>query len=202
MKTALDDDLLIKAACFWLLPEIVLATRSTFETCGVLGAAKFVCTKALLVRGLEEACASLREQIQKFVQLEPTPTETSLAAEIELEAQRRGLELDIGESMLFAMVDLRHITRLATGDKRAIVAIEQIVNHRQCNSVWAGRVLCLEQIIRRIARGTCAAKFADKSLAICFSCESGKGDQTAWLSALDSYIVDIRKRAPTVLAAD
>jgi hypothetical protein len=118
MKTALDNDLLIKGACFWLLPEIVSAARSTIETCGVLGAAKYVCSKALVVRGLQDACSFFNEVIQKFVQLEPTEAETSIAAEIELEAQRRGLELDAGESLLFAIVDLRDIAYLATGDKR------------------------------------------------------------------------------------
>lgn len=211
MKTALDNDLLIKGACFWLLPEIIEATQSTTETCGILGAAKYVCTKALSIRGLQENSVFLSQLIEELVQLEPTDAETSIAAEIEFEAQRYGLQLDAGESLLFAIVDVRSIPRLGTGDKRAITAIERIIHQRETNSSWVERVLCLEQIVRRIVKTSdpvairnqiCAAHFADRSLAICFSCASGKGDAAAWLSGLESYIADIRKNAPTILAPD
>jgi hypothetical protein len=208
-NTALDNDLLIKGACYWLLPEILEATGSTTTTCGVLGAAKYVCANALMNRGLKDALDCLIKLLNELVLLDPSETEASIAAEIELEAQRSGLNLDVGESILFAIVSVRNIPVLATGDKRAIAAIEKIVIERHQQEFWSERVLCLEQIIRRILGHTdpisvrdriCAAPTADKSLAICFSCAGGTGDADAWISGLNSYIAAIRKIAPAVLA--
>jgi hypothetical protein len=65
---------------------------------------------------LQENSVFLNQLIEELVQLEPTEAETSIAAEIEFEAQRYGLQLDAGESLLFAIVDLRGIACLATGD--------------------------------------------------------------------------------------
>jgi hypothetical protein len=206
---AIDNDLLFKGACYFLLPEIVATFEVDVGACGVLGAAKFVCARALEARGLRAALSTFQAHIVNFAQLEPTETEALVAAEIELEAQQRGLELDVGESLLFSIVEVRKLSILATGDKRAIAAIEQIVASRCSSEWWKCRILCLEQIIihvlanhepARIRDRICAASFADRAVSICFGCASGSGDANVWASGLASYIADLRLSAPTVLA--
>ncbi len=203
-EIVLDNDILLKGACYCLLLDIIMAAPSTIEKTGVLGAAKYICRNLLTRRGLEEALAFLDQTIDKFEQLEPTAIETSVAADIELKAQHSGLDLDVGESMLCAIVDLRGISKLLTGDKRAIISIERLLSQR-----WQERILCLEQLIRRVMAAIdpvavrdkiCAAQEADKALSVCFSCATRTGHASAWTAGLDSYISDLRKKAPTTLS--
>ena len=208
-RGALDNDLLFKGACYLLLAEMIAATPAVVEECGILGAAKYVVANALRTRNLNAALAYFEEHFEKFVLLEPTDQESSVAADIELEAQRRGLQLDGGESLLFAIVELRALAFLGTGDKRAISAMEQIVRGRPTHDWWRGRALCLEQILLRvlslgdvgkIQEQVCAVAGADKAISICFSCTARSGNVDSWRAGLESYISDLRKVAPTILA--
>ncbi len=57
--------------------------------------------------------------------MEPTDREVAFATNLELTAQRAGLQLDVGESQLVAIVIERAIATFDTGDKRAIVSLEK-----------------------------------------------------------------------------
>ena len=133
-----------------------------------------------------------------------------MAADFELAAQRVGASLDGGESQLCAIVVQRLLPLLVTGDKRAIAAIETILDADPRLMAMCGKVRCLEQVFAgSIARyGTAALRVAvcaepqiDKALSICFSCRSQCVEEASIRDGLQSYINDLRQRAGRVLCA-
>jgi len=214
MNTLVDNDVLVKGACYGVLGEFAASVSSTASRCGVLGAARFVVPKAISRQQLHGDAAVAGEVFQAFLDqndiVEPTADEQELAAELESAAQALALNLDAGESQLAAIVVSRAVPALLTGDKRAIVAMEQLLETTPELQALAGRVHCLEQAVRRLVDAAgidtirpaiCAEPRVDKALTICFSCASGQASQTSVRTALDSYIADLRAAAPHVLAA-
>ena len=119
-----------------------------------------------------------------------------------------GAELDEGESQLLAVLIVRSAALLLTGDKRAVRAMEPVVDAAGYTERVAHRVACLEQIAmalvgrhgaEAIHRRVCGEAAVDKSLANCFSCASGFCRQESILDGLRSYIADLRRDAPRVL---
>jgi hypothetical protein len=205
---AVDNDVLIKAACYGLTDELN-ASRSL----GVLGAAKYVVAKridrvALSGDGNAARGAAL-DLIARCSVLEPTADELDLATTIETSAQRRGLELDAGESQLAAMIIRRGIAVLETGDKRAIKAFEALLDELADLEVLRGRLRCVEQIVARcldatdadaLGRAICAEPDVDKALSICFRCFSPPPQQALLdRDGLNSYIELLRENAQRVL---
>ena len=142
------------------------------------------------------------------VVVEPTDEEQRIAADFELAAQRAGLSLDTGESHLCALAVNRQVPRVLTGDKRAIAAIEGLLDADQRLGALSGKVYCLEQLVLIVLsvdsndklRGSiCTENSVDKTLAICFSCR-GNSSFEATAECLGSYIRDLRSKAPRVLA--
>jgi hypothetical protein len=140
--------------------------------------------------------------------VEPDDTEIGLAAELEFTAQRMGVSLDSGESLLCAIVVRRSLDFLVTGDKRAIRALAQILAERSMIDKLAGRVVCLEQLmIKVLASGVfsevrnaiCKNAKIDRALAICFSCsrEDVTLDQVG--DGLQSYVADLRRDASSIM---
>ncbi len=147
--------------------------------------------------------------IARSTVLEPTRDELDFAAAIETAAQRRGLELDAGESQLAAIVVHREVGLLETGDKRAIRSFDVLLDEIPDLDPLSGRLRCLEQIIARclqtvdpdvLARAVCGEPDVDKALSICFRCFSPP-PHTAALDAdgLNSYITALRTSAPRIL---
>lgn len=124
---AVDNDVLIKAACYGLAAELD-GSRSL----GVLGAAKYVIAgrieRMTLSGDRDAARTAALDLIARSLVLEPSRDELELAATIETSAQRQGLELDAGESQLAAMIVHRGIGLLETGDKRAIKGFEVLLD--------------------------------------------------------------------------
>ena len=208
LRGAVDSDILIKGASYLLLTELIGATQRAPEDCGVLGAAKFVVLQRLRKSRHRDAIAHFEEALRKLIELEPDDSELASAADIELEAQRKGLALDIGESILVAIMGQRRLEFLATGDKRAVVALEHLARDWRDIDRWRSKLISLEQLVRRLLDAEepadirdriCAAEDADRTLAICFRCTSRLGDSRSWRTGLDSYITDLRSQAPTVL---
>lgn len=205
---AVDNDVLIKASCYGLAQQLD-AGRSL----AVLGAAKFVVASRIdrmrLCSDREPARTSALDLIARSASLEPSTDELGFAVEIETAAQRRGLELDAGESQLAAIVLTRGIAMLETGDKRAIRAFEALLDEIPLLYGLRGRLRCLEQIIARcvpvmdadkLANAVCAHPHVDKTLSICCGCF---GPRAAALDfdGLASYIGALRAEAPRVLEA-
>ncbi len=202
-----DNDVLIKGSCYGLLQEL---TTRLAETVGILGTARFVVasrlTKSPSIVDRTQAKASWDVFLRVTHELEPTADETELATSIEEAAVLSGVELDTGESQLCAIAILRSVSCFVSGDKRAIIALESLREDISILALLAGSITCLEQIVRELighlgstdlrAR-ICGEPLVDRSLSICFSCNSPEIAFDG--SGLDSYIEDLRRRAPTML---
>ncbi|MEX0754719.1 MAG: hypothetical protein WD556_06310 [Actinomycetota bacterium] len=210
---AVDNDALLKLSCYGLCGKVWPPEEDARY--GVLGAARYVLARALerlnLAAGRERAEAALKHALDAAEVLEPNKDELELAARLESDAQRHGLQLDAGESQLTAILVARDSSELLTGDKRAIRALEGLLDLVNGLDTVAGRVRCLEQAISLVAQlegafqetsvAICSEPDVDKTMSICFSCFSGDAvDRAAALEALENYISSLREKAPRILA--
>ena len=215
MKAAIDNDILFKGACYGLLSQLIDGTDSGKEVVGVLGSARFVVGKKIEKSAIHgsraTALAIFLEFLKRSEALEPTPSEQGMAADLELAAQRLGINLDSGESQLCAILVYRVLPLLLTGDKRAIKAIEELVDADSRLTVIRAKIRCLEQIVHDALVGgsrdhaafrtaVCAEPEVDKALTICFSCTSQTVTRESILEGLQSYIRSLRLDASRVLS--
>ena len=213
MKAAIDNDILFKGACYGLLSELVSTSCPNSEVPGILGSARFVVSAKIRKRSLLRNRARALENFSDFLgrtqALEPTDSEQSMAADLELAAQRLGVSLDTGESQLCSILVNRVLSLLLTGDKRAIVAMEKLVDADTRLAPVCGRVRCLEQLVRDavVTQGhetfrtaICSEPEIDKALAICFGCTSRSIEPLSLIEGLQSYINSLRKDASRVLS--
>jgi hypothetical protein len=212
MKTVVDNDILLKGACYGLLPTLIACVPGGGAV-GILGASKFVVPKMILRIRLQGDPAAALACFAAFVEqnevLEPSTQEQQMAAFLEAAAQEKALNLDAGESQLVAILVTRCLPCMVTGDKRAIASLEDLLDSDARLAAMSGKIRCLEQLIasalvainsEEMRRAICAEPAVDKTLSICFSCSSATVDFASVVEGLESYIVDIRARAPRVLA--
>ena len=212
MIALVDNDVLLKGSCLGILRPLI--GRHPVET-GVLGASRYVLpSKIRRFRTGDKGSAALQEllrYLQSATELEPTGPEARLAADLEFLAQATGLELDVGESQLCAVLVMRMVPTLLTGDKRAISAIEHLVDLEPRVGWIAGRVYCLEQLfaqllpkleIGALREAVCTEPIVDRALAICFGCSTTQAQRETILQGLLSYIGSVRATARRVLAPD
>jgi hypothetical protein len=209
-QVLLDNDVVLKAACYGLAPEALAATTSAGMAPGMLGVGRFVLSRRLEratnIVDRDQARASMETIIAGVEMLEPTDDELALAADLEAEASRLGLELDGGESQLLAIVATRDSHCLVTGDKRAILAMAAVAM-----ALAAGRILCLEQLMARIVgtvgldavrQRVCAEPRVDRALTICFGCARDAVPHADVVEGLASYVAHLERAAPGVLMSD
>jgi hypothetical protein len=212
MKAIVDNDILLKGTCYGLLAELMGAVPGE-GTVGILGAARFVVLKQLRKKDLRGSAAAAQARFLAFLVenevLEPSAEEQRLAAILEASAQSLAVNLDTGESQMVSILVLRTLPWLLTGDKRAIAALEQLLDAGTDLATIAGKVKCLEQLFRLVVtnldigfvRGAvCGEPSVDKTLSICFSCTSSGTDSRTVCEGLESYIRNIRASAGRVLA--
>lgn len=213
MKAAIDNDVLFKGACYGLLAELTSTSCSKTEVAGVLGSARFLVSKKIekgMLRGNRAAAlATFLQFLSQTVALEPTNSEQGMAADLELTAQKLGINLDGGESQLCAILVHRALQMLLTGDKRAIAAMEKLIDAETRLMPICGKVKCLEQLVHDaldnadhgiFRRAVCAEPDIDKALAICFSCTNQSPTAPSVIEGLQSYIRSIRREASRVLS--
>jgi hypothetical protein len=207
----LDNDIILKACRYLLTPKLM----NVVSACGqsaVLGSAKFVLRHRIArSRGRVDKAAvtaALDALLMTVAELEPYEPEVLLAADFQEMAQLHSLALDPGESLLLAVLVLRPAALLLTGDKRAIVAAEWVLEQRSLLSSAEGKVACLEQIAAELMRAIgpdslrakiCADCEADMALSICFSCGSEAFSESNALEGLSSYLRELRAAAPRLL---
>jgi hypothetical protein len=211
IDAVVDNDILFKGAAFGLLEELIAVMPAEPKQVGTLGASRYVISAKLVSHlggGATQAEAYFKAVSKKMIVLEPNPAETEVAAEIELAAQLAQLELDTGESQLCAIVIARDLPLLATGDKRAIVAIEQLLDRPPISLKLIAKLLCLEQLFQRLVAAeyggrlraaVCQHPQIDRTLSICFGCAGQQSDKSDWMDGLASYIRDLRALAARVL---
>lgn len=211
MKALIDNDILLKGSCYGLLREIAMAIAGP-GTVGFLGASRFVVVHHLKRYQLNSGVSAAEGRLLTFLSngevVEPTTKEQEIAAHLESMAQKLALALDVGESQLVAIFISRTIPWLATGDKRALVALERLLDADTRLAVLFQKIICLEQLVRRLVAGApaavriaiCGEPAVDKALSICFSCKAKEAAPGAILEGLDSYIGALRREANRVLA--
>lgn len=211
MNVLVDNDILKKGCCFGLLDELVGEERANV---GVLGGSRFVLPmkirRARLNGSPDAAIAKLEAFIAEAANIEPTEDEQELAAGLELLAQREGLPFDSGESQLCAVLVSRAVPKLLTGDKRAIGALERLLDLESRLEPARGRIQCLEQLVRilvnrvgvdSVRAAVCGEPNVDRALAICFSCGRDAHSIESVLDGLTSYVRAVREVSARVLAS-
>lgn len=213
MKALVDNDILFKGACYGLLNAFLASISVASDSFGVLGAARFVVSKKIIKKPPHKGIAAAHEHLAAFLGraavVEPTEDEQRMAAEFELAAQRAGLGFDAGESQLCSILICRSTPLLLTGDKRAIQAIEQLLDSESRLLALCRKIRCLEQLVLDIFSASpnpdtlrtaiCSEVEVDKTLTICFSCHCEDRSGLDYVEGLKSYLTDLQRRATRVL---
>jgi hypothetical protein len=210
-KALIDTDVLLKTASYKLLKQFLASTPFGSDDFGMIAAAQFVVAgkfkKKLKGSQLDEAKAHFQEAIATIASIEPNAEELALAAQLEGAAIALGVDLDLGESQICALMFSRGIELMMTGDKRAIKAIAALMEHEAC-AYMHGKVTCLEQAmlwmiaksgLESVQPSVCALPLVDTSLTMALGCHSGGAPLTSCQDGLVSYINSIRQDAPEVL---
>jgi hypothetical protein len=204
----IDNDLAIKISVYELPSEFIAILSAKGLSPSALQVSIYVVRNRLKrsrqISERDRAVKSFEQLSSHLTILEPTPVEIELAATYEAKAQARDLQLDTGESQLLAVLLSRNAPLLLTGDKRAIVAIEEIVG----DQFEYPKIACLEQVIAAIVRLTnvqdvrskiCRDPTTDRALSLCFSCGADAVSMASVLEGLDSYIDALRSSASRTL---
>jgi len=213
MDAIVDNDILFKAASFGLFDELVLTNCQSDGSVGILGAARYLVPKKIHrnidAQMVDAASAAFQTFLAVAKIVEPTHDEQVMAADFELAAQRAAVALDSGESQLCAVLIARALPLLLTGDKRAIVALEQLIEIDNRLSALEGKVRCLEQLIllalsasnyAQFRAAVCRQPGVDKALAICFSCTLEQAALEGITEGLKSHINNLRSHANRILS--
>lgn len=204
----MDNDVVLKTACYALNDEVLTATTLEQVPPAMLGVGRFVIrsrlTRASNIADPRRATIAFERMISKMLLVEPDEDELAAAADLEAEAIHRDLELDGGESQLLAILAKRACSLLITGDKRAIAAMAAVAM-----PVVGSRIACLEQLIAHVATVNdfpsvrtriCAEPKVDRAITSCFACSSPTTPDIAdVLTGLASYASHLDRAAPGVL---
>jgi hypothetical protein len=213
MRALLDNDILMKGACYGLLSQMFAHTLFKDGEIGILGAARYVISNAIRRKAdlpdPEGAVQRLNNFLGTVEIVEPSEDEIAFSADLELAAQRAGLTLDTGESQLCSILIRRALEAIFTGDKRAIIVLESLLDSVSILEVLCGKVYCLEQLFASVTveetyedlrASICLHHAVDRALAIAFSCSAPNSTLENISEGLTSYIEDLRKKAPRILA--
>lgn len=209
----IDNDVLLKVSAFDLVDEFLGLFASSPLL--ILPTAPYVVESVMKrtgkIKDKTRAATNLRRLVAAASIVEPSADEIQSAAELEEKAHQGGLELDGGESVLFALLSNDKAEVLLTGDKRAIAALEQVSPSLAKPTSVARKIASLEQVIsaliqtkspQEIAAKVCSEPDVDKAIAICFRCSSGNFEPNSTMEGLASYSGELRRAAPTLLMPD
>ena len=196
----IDNDVLLKVTGFEISGCIERLLHRPHVSLGILSSAKFVVRSRLERKSDSDPNLYQAWDDLYAISLEISPdnTEIQLAAEIEEVAMLENVDLDVGESLLLAVLFNRDARVVITGDKRAIVAVRRIFHEielkRNCIASFEQlvmRILLIESF-QSLRTRICRRQRVDRTMSICFSCSSTHTTQSATQNALRSYISDIR----------
>jgi len=204
-----DNDVALKLCAYSCAKELVDLVKSKDKSLAMLGVARYsIGRRVQRARNIYNPDA-LKHQwamlSESLIWIEPTTEEIAFAAELEQQAIEMNVELDGGESQLFAILVYRLSPLLLTGDKRAIAALEMIGQ-----AFPTEKVACLEQIVYTLLKTVgaatlqsriCCEPAVDRSICLAFGCNT-KADPVSVSSietGLMSYIGSVRASAPQIL---
>lgn len=210
----IDNDILHKLTAYGLLQDLLSIRPLGGDAFFMLGAARYIVAKKLQkkppARGAEASLSEFESALAQISAIEPTDAEIRLAADFEYAAQQLNVDLDSGESQLCAALLLRGGDYIFTGDKRAVLALQALLEGDAVPGEVRNRVACLEQLFLLlleakehivIRSAVCGEQGVDRALANCFSCRSTIAGVDSWREGLGSYIRDLLTKAPSVLLA-
>jgi hypothetical protein len=214
MQALVDNDIVIKGACYRLLPDLCAAHDPALSIdIGVLGSCSHVARHRIgsdtSLNDNQGALDALSTFVAMVEIIDPTERERELAADLETGARELGIPLDVGESQLCAVMVERAVPALLTGDKRAIRAMERLLDVHGWLSHLSARVYSLEQLVLALTSiegvdtsrtKICSERTVDTALDTCFRCHESAAAASDVHDALTSYIDDLRAAAPRVLA--
>jgi hypothetical protein len=204
-----DNDIALKLCAYACARDLVDLGSAKDHSLAMLRVARYAIDRRVQRgRGVQDV-GNLRRQWSVLSAaidwIEPTADEIEFAAELEERALSSNVELDGGESQLFAILIYRVSPLLLTGDKRAIFALESIGHPLPIE-----RVACLEQVIftllqkigaDALRKRICHEPGVDRSLSIAFVCHSqpGPASDVSIEEGLTSYVISVQRSAPTIL---
>jgi hypothetical protein len=203
----LDNDIVLKTCKYLAADNLVQVTSIEGTPPAILAVAEFALrshvkrSKFLKHRG--DVAAMLEATLQQVRKLEPTLLEIEDAADLEQRAMILGLAFDTGESQLFSMLMRRNAIALATGDKRAVKALNMIDP-----KVAKQRITCFEQVMAtmlatfgldQLRLAVCAAPDCDKAITACFQCSISTVDLRSVFEGLQSYLRFLRSETGDLL---
>lgn len=210
----IDNDILHKLSAYGLLQDLLSIRPLGGNDFFMLGAARYIVAKKLQkkppLRGAEVSLAEFESALAQISAIEPTNEEVRLAADLEYAAQQLNVDFDPGESLLCAALLLRRGEYIFTGDKRAVLALQALLDADAVPAEVRNRVACLEQLFlllleckehAEIRSAVCREQLVDRALANCFSCCATTTSVESWREGLASYIRDLLTKAPGVLLA-
>lgn len=200
----LDTDVLLKVA-IWGLGGVLHDVIAPLGQPGVLGLTHLIARKQLRrLKNLPDVAttdAALGCLLAQLAQLEPTPEEVAFAAEIVEAAVSLDLPLDRGEAQIVAIVVVRALPLMITGDKRALASLSPVLHSIGRGGACDGRMACLEQALAAMAeqvgigevrRGVCKWPDGDMAAHICFACGREDFSETSVVEGLVSYVGSAR----------
>lgn len=204
----LDNDVVLKACTYKCQHEVTSLATLDGNPPLLLTVASYAIRSRLQrsksINDKSGALAAFEEMQVHLTQVDPTDAELMIAAELEEIASSQGLELDVGESQLVAILLERQLSLILTGDKRAIAAIAKL----KAGEVGQ-RVVCLEQLVisllaviphDELRKRICAEPTADKAITNCFGCGVPHLTHHDIVAGLSSYHSHLTKLAGAVLA--
>jgi hypothetical protein len=207
----LDSDIAIKTVRLDIVDEVFVSLKP-LGTAGMLAVAIYAMRKRLKQKLAQEERARIEAAFIKLSGevniLEPSLQEIELAAMLEETARNKGFSLNVGESQLFAVLVLRQLDLLVTGDKRAVAAANALLDEATALKHAINRVACLEQLFmyllsrfdfESLRTKICHGRDTDKAISICFSCIRDEADKETTKQALAIYIAHVRATAPMML---
>lgn len=210
---ALDNDVLLKSVCYGFLGDVLAVLPGGPHSPGILGTARFVLPKALKKRVIARAADAeieLQQALAAMEILEPDDQEVHLAAELELAAQKAGLPVHAGECQLIAILAIRCLSFLLTGDRSAIGSLWSLdLPSSLPRQALHGKLLCFEQVIKHlmVSKGAtwvrsavCAEPQVDTALRLCFSCSSPSIPESSWFEGIESQIADLKRSSGFLLS--
>lgn len=209
----LDNDIVLKVAAFELIDDVLSLLTIDGERPAILGVGRFVVVRkagrSLRFQDSLAVVASVEAFLDQLNVVEPSDDELELAADLEATGMQEGVDFDAGEAQLLAVVLNRSTPAMATGDKRAVIAMFKLGIPETF-----GKVICLEQLLivllerwvtDELRAKVCAEPSADRAISSCFACASISTTATAAGSidlGLQSYIADLRAKSGPVLMLD
>jgi hypothetical protein len=200
-RLLLDNDVLLKLARYDLQDEF-LRTCSGDLPHYVLPTAKYRFYLSNKRKGV--AFAGSRDAFTRLKRLLATATEITEEPSPEVSVALLAVPgIDPGEALLYAIASLDPESLLLTGDKRSLAALGSSQAIPAVDSI-KGRVKCFEQVVAELIQAHGAGVIVklrgrpwDQAVSACVG--SGNSPKEV-LCGLESYYMDIQKRAGNILA--